>query len=506
MRLDKISIKKILLFLVISSLVITIVQLWRSNSLYRFEVHGSDDYILLKDVNYKKTEVTTFFGISIIPKDTNFIEVSSSSMLTRHSLTDKPWFGIKEEDIALQSQYEVDKLGMEGIGCDLRLSSDSKPYSYSCSNPQSPILEFANKKELERSNTVSYDKYLYALARGIYPDGMLYINLSGDEQATISHINPDGEIIKEKELDKYHRFRLFSNSISKMFMIYDTQDKNMLIYKDGLDGDFEERSMSELSGSDEDLILSDCSISNGQYACFFTTPHSNHDHSKETIPNQSHYDAPKDGVLVIQNDTNHVVQDVHKAFSKICLRDGIITAQNEDYLYNLDVNKPQEVGLLDYDVRSLNCDGDAIAYTKSNEVLQVEGLSSYLLFNIDRFSISNINTQQDGSILFNTYIASTEDSASNQKLHSYAINKEKIIIDTSKRLEHLLPYNIVGMPIFDMDYNNDAIYINPRISVISDHQTGQTIVDQDELGNTKKIIEDKLRQDGLLDRLDIVYY
>ena len=190
----------------------------------------------------------------------------------------------------------------------------------------------------------------------------------------------------------------------------------------------------------------------------------------------------------------------------MCLKDNIITAQNEDYLYNLDINKPQEVGLLDYNVRSLNCDGDAIAYIKSTEVLEVEGLSSYLLFNMDRFSISNVTTQQDGSILFNTYITSSPDKVSNQKLHSYAINKEKSIIDTSKRLEHLLPYNIVGMPIFDMDYDSNAIYINPRVSVISDHQTGQTIVNQEALINTKKIIEDKLRQDGLLDQLDVVYY
>jgi hypothetical protein len=188
------------------------------------------------------------------------------------------------------------------------------------------------------------------------------------------------------------------------------------------------------------------------------------------------------------------------------LDDNTITAQQGKNIYNLDITNPREVSLLDSGVRSLNCSGSTVAYSKQHDIFEVKGFSSYLLFSLDRFSMSNVTTQGDGTILFDAYIASSDTQVSDNKLHTYAVNSDKPIKDVSTRLENILPYSTVGLPLYNIDYDSQAIYISPQLSVISDHQTGQTIIDEDALNKTKATIEDKLKKDGILNRLKLVYY
>lgn len=123
-----------------------------------------------------------------------------------------------------------------------------------------------------------------------------------------------------------------------------------------------------------------------------------------------------------------------------------------------------------------------------------------------RFSVSNVQTQFNGDIIFNTFIDGTEDQPAQNTLHTYAINDDQPLEDTTKRLEHILPYNTTGLPILENDYDSQFIYIRPQVSVTSDHNTGKMIVDQDSLKAAKEKIEQQLRKDNILERLKIVYY
>lgn len=503
--LHDITIRKIIIILLISTVFISGIYMWITYSLYQFSVTGSGEYQLLKNTRSEKTKVTTIFGVSLIPKNINSIDVLSGSMLTRHTLFNKPWFGIKNESINLQDQNEVEKIGMNGIGCDIRLNTESKSYSYNCFNHQAPVFKFADKKNLELTNSVAYGGYLYTLVRAPYLNGFLTIDLVSDINKTVAirSLSPTGEVLQSRELNAYHQYRIFSNFSSKMFMIYDTNDRKMLIFKNGLDGEYMEKSIDELVGTDANIAISSCSIFNDQFACFATLPSLDHE---DEADDTNHEDAPSEGILFTQSNSSSSYYKIPYAFTTICLDDNVVTAQQGKNIYNLNITNPREVSLLDSGVRSLNCSGSTIAYSKEHDIFKVKDISSYLLFSLGRFSMSNITTQGDGTVLFDAYIASSDSQTSDNVLHTYAINSNKSIKDISTRLENILPYSTVNLPVYDMDYDNEAIYINPQMSVISDRQTGQTIVNQDSLNKTKTTIEDKLRSDGLLNRLKIVYY
>lgn len=506
--LRHITIRKIIVTFLILTFSFSGLYVWMTYSLYKFSVAGSGEYQLFKNTNSEKTEITTIFGISFIPKNTNSIDISNDSKLTRHTLLKKPWFGIKNEDINLQDQNEVDKIGVGGVGCDIRLNTEAESYSYNCFNHKAPVLKFADKINLERTNSIAYSGYLYTLVRAPYLDGLLTIDLESDinQTVTIRNLSPTGEILQSKELDAYHQYRIFSNSSNKMFMIYDTNEKKMLIFKNGLDGEYEEKPISELIGTDTGFAISSCSVSNDRFACFATLSSSSHQDGEDEVDNTNHEDAPSEGILFTQSTSSSSYRKLPYAFTTICLDDNTITAQQGKNIYNLDITNPREVSLLDSGVRSLNCSGSTVAYSKQHDIFEVKGFSSYLLFSLDRFSMSNVTTQGDGTILFDTYIASSDTQVSDNKLHTYAINSDQPIKDVSTRLENILPYSTVNLPLYDIDYDSQSIYVSPQLSVISDHQTGQTIVDEDALNKTKAIIEDKLKKDGILDRLKLVYY
>jgi hypothetical protein len=284
-----------------------------------------------------------------------------------------------------------------------------------------------------------------------------------------------------------------------MFILYDTQDEELLIFKNGLDGEVEKKSLKELSGTEDKVTLTGCSISNNQYACYLTI---NIDDGSD----KQHESSPTEGILAIYKNSEINAYRIPYTFDDLCIDSNVIVGKNNDSLYSLDMSNPNDVSLIDNRVRSVSCNGTTTAYTKDSGVFQIEGLSSYLLFNIDRFSMSSISIQEDDSIIFNAYIKSTDTQPSDNKFHTFEINKNKPIKDVSVRIENILPYNVINLPIYDIDYDDEAIYINPQVSVISDHQTGQTIVDEDSLRNTKLSIENKLRSDGILDKLKLVYY
>lgn len=101
-------------------------------------------------------------------------------------------------------------------------------------------------------------------------------------------------------------------------------------------------------------------------------------------------------------------------------------------------------------------------------------------------------------------IDTTVNSESQPIVHTYEVTESPL---QAKRLESILPYPEGGeVPILEMDYDNDNFYIKPQLSVISDKETGQTIIDEEDLAQVKKQIENKLNEDGVLGARKIVYY
>lgn len=456
-----------------------------------------------------KSDSIRIFNTYLVPRSTDFIQVSQGSSITRLALQNKPIIGIKNENIEIKQQTTVSKIGADSLGCNGKTSAAA--FTYRCFSSVSGVALFANRTSGELDNTILPDIQIKPLESHPYRDGILsIIGADEDDESSYSLVYTN---VVTRETSIIPTTIKQGNSVklevdetgSSAFSIINTTNATVRYYQD-LTSDYIQLKRSAAFNPNKDSVS--CSLKQQVMACYYgvtTEP----DIGSDTTREQQSLRRERGGSLGTVEYYNFSTKTTssrpsgEKPLQTICsTSNGWLYALSGNTVLvaspNTESNKTIHFDSVANDATQLTCGQKAI-YSTSKSLYTLTMNSAFLAFNEGRMRLSTIQSQ-GSTVIFNVYL---EEDDSDGVAHTYTLNNTSL---RTVRPERTLPYSAVSDSlILDMDYSDDTIYIKPAISVISDHAAGETIVDQELLLKTKQSIEDRLRQDGLLDKYKVVY-
>ncbi len=434
----------------------------------------------------------SLFGFYMIPRSSGSVVVQGSDRETRVVVSDTPIIGFKTLAVDLAVQKKLSKIGKDGQSCS-SMTNSKVIFNYSCTEGSDDIFTFANKNlgqfenpllpaslNPERSTTESY------------LDGVLSL-ISLNSKAGLEYTNVQTGDIKQRQLpyDDVDSVKIFTNSSVDAIVIVNNSKHELLFYT-SLDAEPTKYSVSD------SLLYGSCGVVDDRFACATTEPAESDDKDSHTAENEETADHSR----IVYFDTATKKQDSIKidgTIEKICVtKNGTYYRGTDDVLRYIRLGESSSKAI-NASVISMSCTNDMIIYNDDSALYRLTKETSQLILRQDRLALSNTYANTD-AILINTFIRS-DDSAT---LHTFSVTNEPLETD---RIETILPYEIPGdLPIFEMDYDDETIYIKPFTSISTNKSLGTTTVDQEALTETKRIIEERLREDGLLERFKLTYY
>lgn len=434
----------------------------------------------------------SLFGIHMVPRSSGSIIVQGSDRETRVALGTTPIIGFKTITVDLAVQKTLSKVGKDGQSCN-GMTSLRVIFNYSCTEGSNDVFTFANKKIGQFENpvlptTLNPDRD----ATEPYGDGVLSL-MSLNDRAVLEYTNIQTSDIKQRQLpyDDVDSVKLFTHSSTDSIVIVNNSAHELLFYS-SLDAEPTKYSVSDF------ILYGTCGVAESRFTCATTEPAKSDDKDSHGAENEETADHSR----IVSFDTATKKQDsikINGTIEKICLTDDGTYYRGTDDVLRFIRRSESSSSAIHSSIVSMHCTNDTVVYNDSSSLYRLASGTSQLLLRQDRLVLSKTYANSK-STLINTFVRSDESAT----LHTFDVTDEPLKTD---RVETILPYEIPGdLPIFEMDYDDDTIYIKPFTSISTNKSLGTTTVDQEALNTTKQIIEDKLRKDGILDRFKLTYY
>lgn len=498
--------------------VLIIGIIWAQFSLYTITV-SSDKQPSITSVNSAngvRKKPLQLFGIYIISRDSSFIEVTQGQSVTRVGLLNHPIFSIKHVDITVESQRSVDKIGRQGLGCTI--THPAATYTYRCDTPTA-IVQFSDLAQSRWKNNLvrelSNDPLFFGAAQ--YKDGLLrgeylYENGETGKRIQLHYIRPDSVETKSATVDI--PYTLSDNLV----LVGDRNGGDTIGLVNASTGavrllsnlDTQARSYQRTIHYNTLTDFTTCAVFDQTMACYYgANSISPHEEADKQALQQSR--TKRAGAIggIEQYNTSQEATRLSRLYTsgldQICLsNDRQLVGRSGRTLFSFNVESDTlPATILADDATQLSCGTTAI-YGTEQSIYRIDGSSSYQMFSSNRLDISTISSFGQ-HITFDSFISPGAAEQSDNIIHTYRINLSRAA-DTNRK-EDKLPYLINStLPLFDMDYQGNIIYIQPSYAITSDHETGQVIVDTDSFEAAKRQIQAKLDTDGFTtDAFTIVY-
>lgn len=507
--------------------LIIIVSLMIKYTTYTLTVTGESSYRVqhaAKNNPTKKFDTLQLFGFYFVPRSSAYLSVNTDAAETRIAIGTPPAFGAVHKDIALAPQRTVSKLGRESLGCTL--SNSTGTYTHRCFEPDNIVLlsdlDSGRWENIPYTNapadslvSVPYKNGLLSLVKPIAIDPSSRVGIVGDDEAAAF------DITSTELLAVYTAPGLFEDTFIPTGIVY-KEDNKYALAADTSGGDgfavhnltdgklryFESPTASakELSRTAAYAVNSDsasCSLNGSLLVCYYGTVSTAADEEDE-VETRRNANKARGGAIGsietynLKEGKSSVSYVRSSGIDSICLskEQGMIGLSGANALrITTEADKNVAVAILGDDVKHISC-GDRALYGTAKAVYVVDGSKAALAFRTNHLDISTI-TAFGQNLIFNAFVATDKDQVSSTIAHTYRINLDTAL--SGKRLEDVLPYSTVGnLPIFDMDYNDNIIYIKPSVNVTSDRATGTTTVDEASLAEAEAAINAQLESDGVL--------
>lgn len=508
------NVKRIVLRYIIPGSVLLFVLWFLFNiSLYTFDITPTDtkeESVLTFISGDDKKNNVALFGIYLVPRNTDYIEVSRGDKKTRLSLQNKPIVGVKNERVELKYQNTVTKTGKSGLGCNS--VTDKTAFSYQCFSDTSNILLYADHTNneidnklsgvnIEPSNSTPYQNGLLSLhaGDGDESDGSysaVYTNIeTGVVTSQVLPISATSEVRFTPDVGGGTGFSVIDTTTGRVYYFETLGSKSVELKK------------TVSYNSSKDGVS--CSLKNKKLICYYgVTTESNIGASttkeQDTIRGKRGGTLGEIDIYDFAKKITTTLESGPRPIQKICFaNDGRIYTLSDSLILvsplGLVNNQRVNFTVAANDADQLVC-GNEVIYSANKLLYKLSGIFSHLVFYEPRMRISTLQGYGD-NIIFNTFLDTND---SDDISHTYTLNSSTKA--NSPRPEEILPYTTNSSDLFlEIDYNNDTIFIKPVISVVSDREKNETIIDQNLLSITKKEIEQRLKDDGLLSKYKIVY-
>ena len=446
-------------------------------------------------------DVSTLFGLTLVPRGATQLVTTGEATETYTPLIDLPFIGITDVTIRPQKQRAVEKIGADGLGCEI--TNRYGDFSYNCSNAKR-MLRFNRPEKGPWRVSIYRDSPIDQIGAVRYKDGLLSFHYEAGT-LSVEYAEP-GTLIKSARVpinspqDAERDLLLITdktNKNSSAFGILNRQSGELYYYSE-LSDTVKPKRFQRKVASNWQFDASLCSMNSTNIYCYFgpiTTPSDSKaetNHAKEGI-------KPTLEVFPIASTSESPslsteVTGLPGVDSLYTISDGSLFAYSDEKLYSIRINRqPAAAQLINPQVSGVD-NGKSLSFISKDRLYRYDtGTHEMrLVFASSRFRLSNVQVMGD-QVLFNSFVNGATDSPS--LAHTYLVSDAAV---GASRLEDKLPYADNSLPVSFMDYDSTHIYTKLIVGITSDKKTGKMSADPGELQRATYIVTEKLRSDGLL--------
>lgn len=447
------------------------------------------------DDNLNVKQSTSIFGIYMVPRGANVIVTQMNNQEAHSLVQGKLLIGINTITVDVRAQRELSKVGRGGLGCN-SIDDTFKVFTYSCYGASNTVFTFANKKNAQFENQpLSTELSNDRLVTKPYKGGLLslvpregnyyleYTDIANDtlSQQALPYISSDS-------------LNLYTNTSNDSFVVVNNTAHEVLSYESI-------SSQAKKLAFSKDLRYTTCHVMKFSFSCIAAPPVIEHSDDDDGDSHSADSALIKDARLIAYNTMTkrQSSQKLNESIDTVCQTNkGVYFVGSNNTLLFMPRDKDKTYTIAK-NITAFDCTNSAAFYTDGKSLYRSDDGNSSLLLRESHLDIASLYVKSN-KILIDT----TVNGESQPVVHTYEVTESPL---QAKRLESILPYPEGGeIPILEMDYDNDNFYIKPQLSVISDKETGQSIIDEEDLVQVKKQIENKLNEDGVLSARKIVYY
>ncbi|HEX6258623.1 MAG TPA: hypothetical protein VFZ48_04030 [Candidatus Saccharimonadales bacterium] len=485
------------------------VQYWFVDIRYQAQDNLKIDQLKTQVVrgNGEEKDIFTAFGLAFVPRDSVQLATKGEGSETYTPLTNMPLLGVKEIVVRPQKQRAVEKIGANGLGCEI--TNVFGAFSYNCSNSQRIVrfnrpqkgpweISIVNDTPVERYAPVRYKNGLLGFS---YEDGRLLLEYSepGVSLAKLATVPINTPEDADRDL------MLITNKTdekSPAFAIYNRKSGELFYYSD-LKDDVEPKKFQRSVTADPVLDVSLCAMNEAQISCYFGPTTHPSDSPTETEHQKNKALPPTLETFSIQaageKPTTSVRLNTKGIDVLYMIKDSTLFGVSGEDLYR--ITQQGEILLTRADIGSVD-GGESLSYVKDDKLYSYDTGTheTRLTFTSKHLRLGNVQSMGK-TVLFNSFVSGATGTAAVP--HTYEIKNAAAIFP---RLEDTLPYADASLPISYMDYDNKRIYVKLIVGLISDQQTGRLSADPADLQRATYIVTERLRRDGFTkDKYDLIF-
>lgn len=456
-----------------------------------------------------------FGDYAFVPRSSTIISAASNDSETIKSLDELPFFSIPSYHLTLEAQRKLQKVGSEGLGCNMENSQGV--FSHNCGDLElsqivrpdvgawgaKPLIDdgdsesFARYKEgfLAFDYLPSHEQnqqsitYVIPTANGIGIGGSFDVPTAFSEDEDVIVIHTDSA-------DPNAPFILSNITQGKFLLVKDVNAKEGVEFK-------------KQANSSTELDATLCNLTAGQFVCYYgpsIDDHTNtqtheqyrqqHQNGSLEIRNIEALNSPK----VIQDGMNFYVDGIYQDATKA------IYASYRESLVRIDTthNKVQTM-TLSVDTNGV-AGGRSLYFTRGNEGIYEyvpNDHASFLRFRSSNLITGSLNNY-NGEVLIDTF-ANTDDDAGIRNVSQIYHMTDTPLGKNERRLEDFLPYGDAESSIGNMDYDDKRIYVSIVPSYYRDDTEAKLHLDTAANNAIKEQITERLRKDGALENRQLIF-
>ncbi|HZO63854.1 MAG TPA: hypothetical protein VFB74_02535 [Kribbellaceae bacterium] len=448
----------------------------------------------------RKSSFRTVFGVTLVPRGTDYILATSGNAETVVPMTRLPKIGMTDMEVRIDPQQAVDKLGASVKSCNF--STDAGTFNYDCDDPHAIFKYVRPRREYWRNELVQtffpgtttkvrpYRAGLLGVvaARGATPSARLFYLVPGQKEPSSFPVPADmltgGSAYLNLGVDPV-------DAGGEGFMLYNTRSGKVRYYTK-FSEKAEPREMARRRAYDPTIDATQCVLRSVYIYCYTGVRGGSSDshHESEAREQRAHPGVLE--VFPISGDPGRLYEatetfGVERLF---VTTSGAVYLQSNSQLYSADLANGQlRVTRISPRVGSVVA-GDQLYWTTEWGIFAYDAgeRSTRLLFTGAKLRMSDLSLD-DRLLTFNAFAKDDPQS----QLHSYRLSTDPL---EGPRLEDKLPYTSSDLPIVLMDYTRDTLFVQLRV-LVDRSEPGKAVLDQQSFDDAKAAVLDRLRKDGI---------
>lgn len=413
----------------------------------------------------KKSAVISLGSIAILPRDTDRIEAIQNGWQTSVDITPLPWVGIKEINIAVQRDRNVEKVSGDSLGCTVYDSVAAVTASYSCSNPSGLYTYKTSDKNDVSWGNEAYLTFPQSYSVVPFKNGLLGITNSKTPQLFYADMTTKAVTLpllpQGMDASRLADISLIGNTGPNpdRFLLIDRQEGTVYY------GDATENAVSYRRFIlDKKWLLGasvTCALYDEKAHCYVGGSTASPDSHDET---EDHKDRT-DGRIVSIDFASDTVNYQQSAVPKSEPIDQLYVDGNQHLyglarasLYSLDTQKAFVRRTIVTASASSVAGGKTLYYVVNGKLYELnsETRQTFLRFSSDLLKISTI-TQTDSQVFIDAHAV---DAPAGSKLHTYQLLTDENMTPGERLVDTLNPYPSKDFPgIVNLDYHQKNIHV-----------------------------------------------